>query len=225
MVRVQVVLGLVLAGAAAAGTPVDVQMTCPVGGETFTVTETASCSTYGRSMALRQMSSCDFVTRLPVCPGNGLPLYRTFEGDDIARLDAVVTGPDWPGLRSLSDWQRAYALADRLGERGEAGFGLQLGALWYESDRFLADPVAMSLFDLAADAAIEGADPGSVPYLKALKAYVRVASGRRDEATSMLAELRRLATGNADMSRYLDRLAACNVDWVPDSCGPGAPFD
>ncbi|MEM9342480.1 MAG: hypothetical protein AAGA87_05500, partial [Pseudomonadota bacterium] len=54
-----------LSSAAGAGTPFEDTMTCPVGGEEFTIVSTASCSTMGRTMSFRPVTSCDFVTRLP----------------------------------------------------------------------------------------------------------------------------------------------------------------
>lgn len=223
---IRAALAILLAGPAAAGTPFESELKCPVGGETFTITETASCSGgYGRTMSLRQITSCDFVTRLPVCPGNGLPIYRQFKEDDIPKLEALVSGPDYPAMRDMSDWQRAYAVARYMGEAGQFGFGLQLEALWFDSEAFLKDKVAMSLFELESETELSKADLESTPYIKALVAYVRVASGRREEAAEAIAAVRPLVGDNEDVTRYLDRLEACNADFQPETCGPDAPFD
>lgn len=82
------------AGTAFAGMPVETPFTCPVGGEEFVITDTMSCSEMGRTMLLRPVTSCDFVTRLPVCPGNGFPAYRDATEEELARLDTLVASED-----------------------------------------------------------------------------------------------------------------------------------
>ena len=61
-----------------------------------------SCSSMGATMSLRPITSCDFVTRLPVCPSNGLPLFKDFPADEVARPERYVQTPDYAALRDLA---------------------------------------------------------------------------------------------------------------------------
>jgi hypothetical protein len=209
----------------AAGSPVDAEETCPVGGETFTITESLSCSFMGdRTMSFRPVSSCDFVTRLPVCPTNRLPHYREFDAGEILKLEALVAGPGYEALRALPDWQRAYAIATHLGDiDGEIGFGLLLSALWYEPAAFFASPQAIAAFEREAGPEYGRASDADRPFLEAIRLYVLIASGRTAMAAGPLATLRGLPDLDPFLSQYLDRLEACRRVFDPESCAPEAP--
>ncbi|MEM9851607.1 MAG: hypothetical protein AAF761_06380, partial [Pseudomonadota bacterium] len=108
------VAALLMATPAIGGSPVEETIVCPVGGESFTITGTLSCSTRGRTLSLKPITTCDFVDRLPVCPGNGLPLYDRFTDDELARLGTYLSGEEFAAIAPLPPWQRAYALNQYL---------------------------------------------------------------------------------------------------------------
>ncbi|MCB2130696.1 MAG: hypothetical protein KDE03_16930, partial [Rhodobacteraceae bacterium] len=137
---------LFLATAVHAGIPVEEDITCPVGGETFTIVSTMSCSSMGATMSLRPLTSCDFVTRLPVCPSNGLPLFKDFPADEVARLERYVQTPDYAALRDLAPALRAYHVAKFLGdETDHERLWLLIDAALYDAPASRSDPANLDL--------------------------------------------------------------------------------
>lgn len=130
-------VGVFTASAAFAGIPTSETMECPIGGETFEITGTASCSSRGRYMSMRPQSSCDFVTKIPVCPTNGLPIYRSFTASELENLTVFIATPEFAAMKDKSPHQVAYGVAHHLGETlSPTGFSLALGAWWFEGDAF-----------------------------------------------------------------------------------------
>ncbi|WP_269583746.1 hypothetical protein [Roseibium sp. Sym1] len=228
-------LGVVLAGVmtpAMAGIPVEAERTCPVGGETFTIVETLSCTTFGRTMSFRSLSSCDFVTRLPVCPGNGLPLYKEFSPDEVTRLETLLATSAFADLGDLEPWQRAYRIAGELGDTGsKQGFLLLLQALWYESDSFLKNATALEAFVREAEGELERVEKREKPFVAAIVSYTLAAAGQPDRAEDWFgratALTEALASENGDVTylrAYLEKVSACRADMSAESCSPNAPF-
>ncbi|MBS8224943.1 hypothetical protein [Vannielia litorea] len=210
-----------------AGTPYETEVTCPVGGEVFTVTDTHSCSTFGRDMAFRARTSCEFVTRLPVCPTNGLPLFMDFSEDQVATLGAFIASDDYATMRSLSPWLRAYELAQVLGEdKSPVTFGLLLQAYWEEEKAFFDYPDAISLMLAEAGAEADRADPEGRPYLQGIIAYMLLRSDRPEEADIWLEKARESQMeGDAYAETYLTRIEACRDAMETEACQPVARVD
>jgi len=103
-----------LSTSAMAGIPIEDEVTCPVGGEKFKITSTASCSTMGRMLSLQPVTSCDFVTRLPICPKNKLPMYRDFDDDEIKTIKAFMKTKAYKEALSESPYIRAYLLSKEI---------------------------------------------------------------------------------------------------------------
>lgn len=83
-----------------AGQPIDQTVTCPVGGKTFVVKGTMSCSTFGARFDMRRVSSCDWVKWPAICPTNGFPVFkRDFSDAEIARFTALVESDAWKKSR------------------------------------------------------------------------------------------------------------------------------
>lgn len=219
-------ISLILPVSAFAGIPVDEPFICPVGGEEFTITGTSSCSSSGRTMSYRPQSSCDFVTRLPVCPSNGLPVYQKFSDEQIARLEDFIETPEYQELMHLPPWQRAYGVAEYLDQAGSpTGFSLALNAMWYESDSFFDHAENLARFQTEADQELERLDAEKRPYLQAIVGYTLSKFGQIDEAKTYLDR----ADATPDISEYLQKyivaIRTCQTDMSAEGCGPDDRFE
>jgi len=216
---------LSLAGAAHAGIPVTVELTCPVGGESFSVIETTACELEGRTMSFRPVTTCDFITQLPVCPSNGLPMYQEFNEDQVSKLTEFVGSEAFAPLMDLPAWQRAYEVSAQLGETGTpASFGLLMNAVWFEGESLEgnADITAHLMEEFEAEVAraapIEGA------FLRAIIAYFLQTAGQMEEADALLAEAKAVPEIPEILKQYIASIEACRTDMESDACQPDAPF-
>ncbi|MEP3420375.1 MAG: hypothetical protein ABJN35_01450 [Erythrobacter sp.] len=106
---------LVMTPAAAhAGMPIEVEKTCPVGGETFRHVETASYSTFGSRPDGRPYGSWYFPMPIAECPENALVMYRNFEEDEIAELTRLVLSDAYQAMRGETTYYRASWLEERM---------------------------------------------------------------------------------------------------------------
>lgn len=153
--------GLVLASlllsapAVMAGTPFPVKMKCAIGGESFTHTETASYSTWGARPDGKPYGSWIFPMPLPVCPGNGLVMYREFDKAELETLKALVVSPDYKALVADREtpYFRAAWLESRLKPGSEDQPWILLRATWETDD----DPPRQARYDKAFVAAVDAA--------------------------------------------------------------------
>ncbi len=107
-------LALVCAAPAQAGIPYAREETCPVGGETFSFTTTASYTIFGQRPDGKPYGSWMFPLALPECPSNALVVYREFKPEEIPALTALVASPEYQALRSETQYFRASWLAARM---------------------------------------------------------------------------------------------------------------
>jgi hypothetical protein len=217
---------LAFSSLAYAGTPTDEDVICPVGGETFTITGTRSCSTMGATMSLQQMTSCDFITRLPVCPSNGLPMYREFDDGEIERLTAFIQTDTYAALRDKSDYFRAYAVEQHLGGESDASpFWLLQSGFWYDRAAMSSEPDVMSVYLNAALKEKESVEAGDKPYFLALVAYQLGATGDVTGAKVWLEEARAATDGSDYLNQYISAVEDCLEKMNGAECGPDRPFD
>ena len=116
-----------------AGTPIDVEKTCPIGGETFVRAGTSSCYVSGKiRFDLKRKTSCDWVKWPVICPGNGFPIYKDdFSPEEVKRLGAIVEREDFQKARigNVPSFM-LYHLKKALGENdGDLADSL-LPAIW-----------------------------------------------------------------------------------------------
>ncbi|WP_427453470.1 hypothetical protein [Litorimonas sp. WD9-15] len=195
------------ASSAFAGMMTDQEIVCPVGGETFVITGTASCSTMGRRLSLKPVTSCDFVTRLPVCPSNGLPVYRDFEEGDIKALERFMETEAYSSLQSEQPYLRAYYIAKAVetADSQEPFFLLQNGVWYGEKDAKLDE-----LYQAELDLINESLPEEDRPFWLAAGAHHAWASGKSERAAQLFVTAKSLDSGENDyLSGYLDRLDAC----------------
>ncbi|MEO9898098.1 MAG: tetratricopeptide repeat protein [Paracoccaceae bacterium] len=209
-----------------AGTPTDETVVCPVGGEKFTKTGTASCSTMGRTMSFKPITSCDFVTLLPICPSNGLPMYQEFSEEQIANLEEFIESANFAQLKQLPPWQRAYGVSKHLGQSGTAtAFGLLLSSMWYETDVFINNEEILDQFLAESDRELERATAQDKPFLDAIVGYALMASGRVDQAEVRLDRASETADAPEFLLQYISAIRACQSNMERDGCKPHDRFN
>ncbi|WP_193369023.1 hypothetical protein [Pelagibius marinus] len=213
-----------LSGSSAwAGIPIDKSVTCPVGGEEFTITGTASCTTMGRTMSFRPQTSCDFITRLPVCPSNGLPIFDEFTEDQIAELTSFLKSSEFKEIKALPPWQRAYALAVHLGQsETEEAFWLLQNSMWYETASFFESRIALDQLLHEAEFELKRAPENTKPYINSVLAYALAYVGRIEESKERL-KLAEQAPGAPEyLRKYISAIRACQADIASENCQPNA---
>lgn len=211
--------------AAWAGFPIEETVTCPVGGEKFTVTETASCTTFGRTMSFRPITSCEFVTRLPVCPSNGLPVYQEFAEDQVAELRSFLETPDYAALKELPPWRRAYGLSAHLGQSGtETAFWLLMNAMWYEAGSFFESRSALDHLLHEAEFELKRTPQESQAFLNAILAYALAHAGRIEESVERLTLAKQAQETPEYLQQYISAIEACQSNAESPDCHPDAAF-
>ncbi|KSB89490.1 hypothetical protein AS593_15910 [Caulobacter vibrioides] len=199
-----------LAGAAQAGTPYPIKMKCAVGGESFTHTGTASYSTWGQRPDGKPYGSWEFPMPLPVCPGNGLVMYRDFTKPELKQLPALLASEAYKALADDASYYRAAWLERSL--KGEADpLWLVLQASWQVDD----DPIRKARYQREFAQAVEAepARPGDAGWM-----------GKQGRAANARRELGQFDAAKADLARLeIDKLVAALP--APPSDGVGEPED
>ena len=96
------VTGLVITGSppSNAGEQTDRTLTCPIGGETYVVPGTLSCTNLGRYFNTRPITTCEWVKWPPICPSNGFPVFKQdFSDAEIAHFTSLVDSDLWKKSR------------------------------------------------------------------------------------------------------------------------------
>ena len=174
MRRLLAALFLTLAVAPApayAGIPVTRPMTCPIGGERFDFTTTASYSTFGARADGKPFGSWTFPLAIPECPGNGLLLYKEqFEPAELARLQPLIESADYRALRQQQEtpYYRMSWLLGRMGEPRDNVLWALIQATWEPADD---SPVRMRYLGELASRVLQETGPPANRGGYALRAY------------------------------------------------------
>lgn len=138
-------LAYLVAFATAAATPAmawgaaPVELTCPVGGEGFSFTPTASSLKFGERPDGKPLGPALLSPELPVCPGNQLVMFQSdFSADDKAALEKLIVDPGYRALPAGASYYRAAWLMRRLNRDPQEIAAMILQASW-QAD---ADPAA-----------------------------------------------------------------------------------
>ncbi|WP_448660119.1 hypothetical protein ACPVPU_06315 [Sphingomonas sp. CJ99] len=192
-----------VAGAAQAGIPVTVQMTCAVGGESFTHIRTASYSTWGSRPDGKPYGSWTFPLAIPECPTNRLVMYRDFTDAEKETLAPLIARPDYAAMREENSYFRAAWLARMLGDGEEAAAWLMLRAVWQAEPGTPVRARYLALFAEQVQAMPHDPDrlEGAVLRLRAANALREL--GRFDAAMAMIE-----ATPISDTAAFADEDAA-----------------
>lgn len=221
-------LGL-LATAGIAGIPTSETVKCPVGGKSFVIAGTASCTTFGGSQDffLKIETSCDFVTKLAQCPENGLPLYKEFTSDEAALLKDYVASDDYRANAGRSRFAIAKKVDDFLVSKGSKpgfNFWYALGGLQYDREATLGDPEYMIWLDEKGKVELETAKGVDAAIIRLVLAYVRYLAGDFDAAKAGIAAAQADETAKDHwlVKAYTVRLGACVEARDVKLCPPGA---
>lgn len=98
-------VGIGTSGSAVASTPYPMTIKCPVGGQSFTHTATASYSSWGARPDGKPYGSWIFPNPLPVCPGNGLVVFMEFSAAQVEKLKELIARDDY---RAMIDRDTSY---------------------------------------------------------------------------------------------------------------------
>ncbi|MBL4806459.1 MAG: hypothetical protein JKY31_04130 [Rhodobacteraceae bacterium] len=209
----------------AAENPVSVQITCPIGGQVFEVIETDSCTTYPvRLMSFAPTSSCDFITRLPQCPGNFLPMYKDFSEADLALLRDYMVTESYDSSVDLSRFYLAYIIEKYIGNDPSLAFSILMDGYWFDPLNTFADEIYAQAFFYEALGATRRAQANDRPFVQAMIAYVYLKSGQLEQAQEFLNLSKVAGISDGLLPSYIARIEACMA--VPDSadCAPDAPI-
>jgi hypothetical protein len=205
-----------LASVVIAGIPTSETIKCPVGGKSFKTTGTASCTTFGGSQdfLLKVQSSCDFVTRLPQCPDNGLPIYKDFSPIEIALLNEYAKSADFAAMAGRSRFHIAKKVDDFLVSKGSSpafGFWYLLGGLQHDRDATIADAEYLGWFKTVGRADLVKASKEDAPIIRLLVAYAAYRTKDFATAASDLAAVKSDTSVKDDkfVQSYITRLSAC----------------
>jgi len=208
---IAVVLCTLAALAAQATTPFEREIECPVGGERFSFTDTMSSSSFGQRPDGRPYSNWHYP--LPVCPGNGLVMYREFTADDLARLPAILQSPEFAELRAIEQPYYTASFIERSLSPGSVrATWLPLQASWrVDHDAALKTRFQREFVAAAQAAEFDPANEESAA-LRLRMANALRELGRFDEAEAAFATLSQVSIEGADSFRnYVDILRGVNA--------------
>lgn len=208
---------------ALSGEPVEVTLSCPIGGEEFEIVETTSYSfRQTRRMSFAPISTADFVTRLPQCPSNSLPMYREFDEEELAQLGPFLGSAEFQDNLGRSRYWLAYQTERHLGGANQAiPFNLLLDGLWYDSNATFADEDYIRAFLQEAAIALDETDAESRPFLEAILAFVHFQSGNDAEAEQLLSTAK--ASPQIEiplLQAYVEQISSCLQKLDPELCSP-----
>lgn len=224
MYRITSTLAAIILGGATivhAGTPFEAEVTCPVGGEVFTVIDAYSCTSYAdRTMSFARLSSCDTITRLHQCPTNFLPIYKPFTPAEIEVVAEFMQSESYENAVDQSRYFLAYLINGQVGGTGASGFGLLLAGLWYDPENTYSDPLYMDSFFYEAASKLNQTGAGDLPYYQALVAFAYLKAGGRDMARDLLEKARGPDINDGILPVYIDAIETCMRDENSRFCDP-----
>jgi hypothetical protein len=219
------VLSLAWAGQIFAGALYPEEIVCPVGGEKFTVYRFAACAVQPR-MSVYQITTCEPFDELPVCPSNGLPLYRDFSAAEVERLTGFVETAEYGDLSGKSVYLRAHAVEEFLvGEGSVEAFWLLHSALCGNAEMSQTEPDLVDLYVREADREKDRASAEDRPYLMVATAHQLALVGRDDEAKTWLENAREAAEAaeykGQHLYGYIETVTRCVGKADAAECQPG----
>jgi len=166
--------------------PVTRQMTCPVGGGSFSYTRPAPQSVPGTRPDGRPYGAAA-PPALPECPDNGLVLYKEYTPEEVTKLEPLIVSPAYAAMReSDTQYYRAYWLMKEMGVAPEDYLWVLLQASWQADGK--PELRARYLGELVEASAKVPPDPASLNWVgmeaQAINALREL--GRFDEARSRI---------------------------------------
>lgn len=206
---------------AQAGTPITTQLTCSIGGEKFEITETASCSMNGeRRMSFAPTSSCDFITRLPQCPGNFLPMYRDFSEEELTLLRDYMQSESYESNVDGSRYYLAYIIEKYLADNPSQAFWILLSGLWYDSAIAFENQRFMEAFFFEAIGELGRVTAEDLPFAQAVIAYAYVRNGQNGKAQELLDLAKKSGISEGILPAYITQIEGCIASPEQANCAP-----
>lgn len=117
------------------------EMTCPVGGKSFTAPSVTMYSVYGSRPDGRPYSEVPFPHAIPECPDNGLVVFARFTPAEVAQLARWINTPVYQAMRRTeSSFYRAYWLALKIHRPEADAIAQLLPAIWEAKGLDRMDP-------------------------------------------------------------------------------------
>lgn len=212
---------LASAAIAHADTPFETEVTCPIGGEVYTVIDAYTCTSYtDRTMSFARLSSCDTITRLHQCPSNFLPVYKPFTPAEIEVIEDFMQSESYENAVDQSRYYLAYLVHGQVGGTGASSFGLLLAGLWYDPENTYSDPLYMDAFLFESASKLNHTPAGDLPYFQALVAFAYLKAGDRDMAQDLLEKARGASISDGILPVYIDAITSCMQDMNSTYCDP-----
>jgi hypothetical protein len=169
-------------------TPYVRQIECAVGGEEFSFTDTHSSSSFGQRPDGKPYSNWDYP--LPVCPGNGLVMYREFTADEVVRLPALLQSAQFTEIGAIGQPYYTASFIERsLSPQSLQATWLLLQASWrVDHDAALRTRFQQEFVSAAQAAVFDPANEESV-VLRLRMANALRELGRFEEAEAAFASL------------------------------------
>ena len=201
-----------------AGSPIPAEETCPIGGEVFEITSTPSCSSMGHTMSLKAITSCDFVTHLPVCPSNQLPMYKSFSDVEIPTLKALIETKEYENWKNYTPYYRAYLIEEKFSEPDSVAqfFVLQTG-IWFDPTNTLTDTRYLEAYHKSRTKAFATDKVEDAKFWLGAEAMVFLHEARLEMARANLTEMKNSDNGeNAYFTEYVEMLEKCISNYSDD---------
>ncbi len=211
-------------GNALAGEAFNEKVKCPIGGKQTKIVSTFGCSVWGTdfAMSLRRPSSCDFVTRLPVCDREDFPIYREFDKDEVGRLKDLVKTEEYQASKQRSRYFRAYIIEKEFGKFSpEELFWLLQSGFFYDPNLTYGDEEYFRVYSEAANAFYQEAEDDDKHFILLASAFARVHTDNPKKALIMLGREAKLKREEQTIWGAYSRLVSACVG-KPDApeCAP-----
>ncbi|MEY8119764.1 hypothetical protein AB9F26_16110 [Falsihalocynthiibacter sp. BN13B15] len=219
---------LVSSQTAWAGTAFEERVDCPIGGIKTEIVSTFSCSYEQEfTMSLSQLSTCDFITHLPVCKTADFPIYKDFLLSEIPKLKAMVKTDWYKKSQKDSRYLRAYLVEKELGTLSEAEmFTLLQQGHMYDSARSYGNAKYYAAYREAANAFRKVATNEEKRYIYLTAAFARIRSGEPETAQELLDAAAKYKTpGDPRLTKYAALVEACIKKPNAKKCQPNYTFD
>ncbi len=215
---------LALSSAVLAGEPVHTIIDCPIGGSPVEVVQTSSCS-YGSpdvELSMRRISSCDFVTRLPVCERADFPVYRRFTEAEQQQARQMVQEDWYIATQGASRYYRAYLIEKKLNASGEVAlFNLLQSGYFFDPENTFGKEDYLAAFRAAANEFYVTAAAHDRKRALLAMAFAAVHSAEPEQAWSMLEGAKLIEAPNIPFfDYYLGLVEACVETPEAEACQP-----
>lgn len=186
--------------------------------------ETLSCSSTSgyMAMSLRRLTSCDFVTHLPVCSKEDFPIYREFSNEERKRLRELVKAEWYQEARSKSRFLRAFYVERELDTFSvEDYFWLLQEGYFYDPEHTYGQAEYFAAFREVANAYLAEVDGRERKFVLLSAAFARVHSDEPDKAQKLLKLAAEIPSPDVPIfDQYLSHVRACVPTPSKETCAP-----